>query len=180
LSHCTSEISGIFESFVEVQRDLKKKMNEKVGSFVQDVTMKLVDLALKCRHCMQQSNLWSTCSGAAVSGLLGSQALPFTPQSSQINRKHDTKKASGLLNIVPSEILAESFFHGTSVHRFTNIWLLVEDHLYSKDVHNGFVGLSLLRSLLRKMPFLSSSTEMDRYGFAELVSMQGAMASKRL
>ena len=180
LSRCTSEISGVFENFVEVQRDLKQKMNEKVGGFVQDVTVKLVYLALKCRHCMQQSNLWSTCSGAAMSGLLGSQVLPSTPQSSQINRKPDTKKASGLLNIVSSEILAESFFRDTSVHRCTNIWLLIEDHLYSKDVHNGFVGLSLLRSLLQKMPFLSSSTEMDRYGFAELVSMQGAMASKRL
>eukprot|EP00934_Nitzschia_sp_Nitz4_P003384 Nitzschia sp. Nitz4//scaffold92_size79448//25933//35941//NITZ4_005388-RA/size79448-processed-gene-0.72-mRNA-1//-1//CDS//3329560177//3374//frame0 len=84
----------------------------------------------------------------------------------------------GLFEVVPGELVEKSFATGTE--HITDLLLLIEDFLCHREVNDICIGLALLSFLLKKFPAIQSSSEIDRYGFVELVASQDALAANML
>lgn len=208
LKKCTPAIADVVKRVGIFQLELKQKMTAESGDFASKCLRRFIQFGLLCRSHRHESTYWTACSETTTGTLSGYamlralQTQQATAESAAANVNVDVNvdadddedkntdsdeyqqsspplSQHGLMSIVPVEVLGKVFLSGETCD-LTNLLLLVEDFLYSKAVGDGAVGLTLLLALLEKFPFLSTSAEMHRYGFNELVASHSAMASRRL
>jgi hypothetical protein len=207
LNECSPEVATVIRGASQRQLGRERKMRQEVGSVMATLLRKLIRLGLITR---QQRHETDVCSRAIASSLVGNVLLRAlhkrqehagstsqdskgsrgslsSPEGDVLSRSRNTvdgssaalgSLAQGLLTSLPEAVVAESLFEDMSYA--TTFLLLVEDYLCSKDVNDGAIGLTLLSSILKRFPFFSSSTEIERYGYSELISSHDAFASNRL
>ena len=199
LEKCSAEVACVIRDAFERQQEREKKMRLQVGTFMVTLLRKLMGLALTARRRQTSSDLCSRAVSCIIVGdvllkalhkrqeQVGSSKASRGPTSSNDQSSGGAVDGSyallnstpkGLLSSLPTSVIGESLFMNTT--HVSTFLLLVEDYLCSKDINDGAIGLTLLSSLLKKFPFFSLSSEIERYGFNELVSSHDAFASNRL
>ena len=200
LKKCSADVTEVVKRAGSFQTELKEKMDSQAGDFIGKCLCVLLRFGLLCRSRRHESTYWTACS-ETITGTLSGYAMLRALQTQQTaspvvdddedddddevdeechasNDNHQSSlvlSSHGLLSIIPVEALSKVFLPGE--RDLINLLLLIEDHLYCKSTSDGAAGLTLLIALLEKFPFLSSSTEIHRFGFNELVASHFAMAS---
>lgn len=185
LDKCSPNIAEVVKQACTLQDTLKKRMSEETAPFFVTVLRRLLHLGLVCRHLPNSPSLtgcgetvMNALSGYAMSRALQQPRGRSASDSTRQNASHQLPASTGLLKILPTEVMVETLLED-SCH-MTNLLLLIEDHLYSKSSSDAAVGLTMLLTMLEKLPFMSTSFEIQRYGFEELVASQESIASGRL
>eukprot|EP00521_Asterionellopsis_glacialis_P007185 CAMPEP_0195289262 /NCGR_PEP_ID=MMETSP0707-20130614/5611_1 /TAXON_ID=33640 /ORGANISM="Asterionellopsis glacialis, Strain CCMP134" /LENGTH=3115 /DNA_ID=CAMNT_0040349249 /DNA_START=115 /DNA_END=9462 /DNA_ORIENTATION=+ len=86
----------------------------------------------------------------------------------------------GLLEVIPADVLRGSLeSHGkdTVESQLTDALLLAESYLWSKAISDVSVGLTLVNSILRKIPGVRRSSLLQRFGIRELALSHETLAS---
>lgn len=202
LSECSPVVAEVFAQAKARRGELATKMREETGAFMVQLLRRLLVLGLSARrHTSPRVDLCSNAISELLVGNVLLRALQRTqkvasnsasaaPAGEQeacdrsgrfpVDSAHSdvSRTAQGLLGCLPAEIIAESLL---SDSKFTTTYLLlIEDCLSSKELSDSAAGLTFLLTLLKKVPALRSSSEMERYGVAELVSFHDAFATSRL
>lgn len=185
LDKCSPKIAEVVKQACSFQDTLKKRMGEETGPFFVTVLRRLLHLGLVCRHLPDSPHL-TGCGETVMNSLSGYAMLKALQQprgraasdATRQNVPHQLPASSGLLKILPTEVMVEALLEDAC--HMTNLLLLIEDHLYSKSSSDAAVGLTMLLTTLEKLPFMSSCSEIQRYGFEELVASQESIASGRL
>jgi hypothetical protein len=197
----SSEFSeGVLKAFAEAksrQEDLDRKMREKAGVFMVQLLQRLLLLGLSARR--QHSPHAELCSRAIAEILVGNVLLRNLQQAQRkaegpegaTSRMEEDESCNsedgfspqgsvsiGLMTALPVHIIEETVI--SSAEKTTAFLSLVEDYLCSKDMSDGAAGLTILLTLLTKVPSLTSCKEMERFGMASLVSFHDALATTRM
>lgn len=202
LKKCSADVAEVVKRAGTFQTELKEKMDSQAGGFIGKCLCALLRFGLLCRSHRHESTYWTACSETITGTLSGYAMLRALqtetqqaasrvvdddeddddaevdeeyPPGSDYDHSSLVLSSHGLLSIIPVEVLSKVFLPGE--RDLINLLLLIEDHLYCKSTSDGAAGLTLLIALLEKFPFLSSSTEIHRFGFNELVASHFAMAS---
>lgn len=89
----------------------------------------------------------------------------------------------GVLLVLPGRFFCDGFLCGppqTRHDRLSVILTFVESLLWSKVKEDVAAGLTILRSLLEKLPLIDISREIERYGLADLTLTHELIAGRRL
>jgi hypothetical protein len=208
LQTCSPTVAKVIQDASSRQTDQERKMRQEAGTLMVTLVRRLVELGLVSRR--RHDNKMDLCSRAIAGALVGNVLLRALhkrqqdatsglravdgsrrrqsqnqPDSSTRGRSGSddayaalSSTPPGLLYVLPKEMIGESLL--MDVFHVTGFLLLVEDYLCSKDINDGAIGLTLLSTLLKIFPFFSACSEIERYGFSELVSSHDAFASNRL
>jgi hypothetical protein len=187
---CSPAVSSVIDDASRRQETQHRTMRLEAGSFVASFLRQLLKLGLSSRH---EENTTDLCSRAIAGALVGDVIL----DGLQERQKHasDTSRLpiqggtqnegvtcnseqKGLLQALPDELLGKSLLE-TPGH-LTSFLLLTEDYLCNKDINDSATGLTLLSTLLKRFPSFKLTSEVERYGLAELLSSHDAFASNRL
>jgi len=191
LEKCSPAIAEVILDAKQRQDDQNKKLRIEASSFLVSFTQKLVQISLKRRQQQQQngSDILGRTIACALVGNIELCALRMSRQRKPQGSSRQNKGAAsdihvagmdpyGLLQVLPLSILGQCLSEEPS--HLTNLLLLIEDFLCSKGINDGCVGLTLLLTLIQRFPPLKLSSEMERYGFAELVDSHAALSLNRL
>lgn len=194
---CSSAIAEVIREASLRQETQHGRMRLEAGTLLVLFLQKLLQLGLFARR--HQINF---CGGAIAGALVGNavfvalqkkqkQTSSFQGGEPDISAQEESgRQASegagptigstrqGLLQTLPDDVLGKSLDDNSS--SLTTFLLLVEDYLCSKEINDSTIGLTLLQTLLRRYPSFNQSSEVERYGFAELLSSHDAFASNRL
>lgn len=194
---------GVNRAFAEAKRhqeELDTKMREAAGAFMIQLLRRLLVLGLAARR--HHSPRVKLCSKAIAEIFVGNVLLRNLQQAqlkadgSELNATarteddeadlmtdfdagdfglHQGSAPMGLLAALPLDIITDMVV-STTEHT-TRFLSLVEDYLCSKDMSDIASGLSILHTLLTKIPSLSASKEMERFGLIGLLSFHDALAT---
>ena len=194
LDKCSQAVAEVVLDATRRQAAQHETLRMEVDSFLVTFTQKLVQICLKRRQQQQQKG--NDILGRTIAcTLVGNTELSALRKTQQRIPPGDAQTSSslesailemqtsgmdpcGLLQVLPLSILGRSLSEQPSY--LTNLLLLIEDFLCSKDINDGCVGLTFLSTLLERFPSLNQSLEMERYGFAELVDSHAALSLNRL
>lgn len=178
IGDCSEEVTHVIAEARKRQDALDKKMRDAAGNFMVDVLGKTIGLALQARR--HRGARLDLCSRVISECLIGNITLVALQEA----QKDHTKKADdessaedeialgaqsgGLLTCLPKSLLKQALF--ADVEKATQLFLLLEDYLCSKELSFAAAGLTALVCVLKKFPELCRSSEVERYGmlaFAE-------------
>jgi len=202
LDDCSPAVAQVFACAQARREELAAKMREAAGAFMVRLLRQLLELGLSSRRLV--SPRVDLCSKAVSELLVGNVLLRALQRAQKRARKtanagdvageeacdrsgrfpldtsdSDTgRTAQGLLGCFPSKFLADALLSDTKYA--ATYLLLAEDCLSSKDLCDSAAGLTLLSTLMKRVPAFRSCSEMERYGVAELVSFHDELVSNRL
>jgi len=189
---CSDEVAAVISGAKKRQNALDRKMRDAAGSFMVEMLHRLVKLALQSRK--HRSARLDLCSRVISEILVGNVLLHSLKEAQNDNPKKDSAEEEhqssgldeglalggnsiGLLSSLPASILQQAFFSDAA--NATNLFLLLEDYLCSRELAYAAAGLTALASVLKHFPQLSSCAEMERYGMLDLAEFHDELASNR-
>ena len=191
IGECSEEVAAVIDAAKKRQDAMDRQMRENAGSFMVDLLRKILKLALLARR--HRSTRLDLCSRVISEMLIGNVLLQSLQEAQKDSKKGDSTEdevagttqddslslihPSGLLNSLPSSILAEAIF--ADEDSATSFFLLLEDYLCSKEMPYIAAGLNALVCVLKQFPQLRSSSEMNRYGMEVLAEFHDDLASNR-
>ena len=182
LKQCSPAVSIAINEAIERQEHQRKKLRVEVDSFLLGILPALIDLELKSRRQPSQGN--NVALGRSIARALVGNVELFALKKQQTQdlalkaKRPSNLSPKGLLHILPLDILGRCFTATTG--HLTAFLLTVEDLLCSKSIMDGGFGLVMLSTLLERFPSFSTCTEIERYGFVELVSSFESLALSQL
>jgi len=194
LETCSPAVAAVVRDALERQKIQRSTLRKEAEAFLVSFFQKLLDICFCSRRYQQTQNENDLIGRAVSSALVGNVELcalrkrqkSVTSIESQMNEALGSGGGvisiapRGLIQTLPISILGKALLKPDDPSHLTTLLLLIEDFLCSKDVNNGGVGLTLLLTLLERFPSLNQSQEMERYGYAELVSSHDALAMNKL
>jgi hypothetical protein len=188
----TSSSLSILKALEEAssrQKSQHKAMQQEAKSFFLSCLRKLVILGRHSRHFQHTTDLCSRSVAGAITGdvifsALERKQLNSSSKNPQTNEQKEgvlelpDTVSRGLLHALPDEFVGEALVASTNY--LTSFLLLIEDYLCSKEINDSAIGLTLLLTLVEKFPSFCFSSEVERYGFAELAASHDAFASNKL
>ena len=182
------------------RQELDRKMREEAGAFMVELLRRLLRFCLTSRR--RQGVKIELSNKAIAEILVGNVLLRDLQKAQKVSRSEgedaprdnedeseragrviaedesSEPSAEGLLTVLPKSVLAECIF--SDVESVRIFLCLVEDHLSSKDMSDGAAGLAMLSTILKKFPELRRSSEISRFGVADLIAFQDGLAARRV
>lgn len=187
LTTCSLPVVKVLKEASLRQESQQNAMRKDAKSFFVSFIQKLLPLGLASRHNYQKPDLYSR---SIASTLVGNAIFTALERKENYGLpkalKHEESDSDGLseltsqglMHVLPDEVVGHALVEDTG--NATSLFLFIEDYLCSKEINDSATGLTLLLTIMEKFPSICLSSEVERYGFTELVSSHDALASNRL
>ena len=189
---CSQRVARVIAAVIQRQKRQEASVRTEATSLLAQIIQRLISLCLQVRY---QHDGAETCSQAIADALVGNVMLSALQQQQKNtssnsgsgtqsdvlqlgDRSAGSSKTLGILANIPQDVFGIALL--LESHHLTNFLLLCESYLCSKDINDSAIGLSLLSILLKDFPSFGRSSEVERFGFVELLSSHDAFASNRL
>jgi hypothetical protein len=188
-------IHDVFEKAKSRHEKLHCKMRDEAVSFMVELVTRFIQFGLTSGR--RQFSRVELCTQTIAEVFIGNVLLGSLQKAQQppataecmMERTNEVHELSGrygpegvlpggLLGTLPKTIIRKALL--SDADSMAAYLCLTEDHLSRKDMDSSAAGLTLLASLLNAIPELRTSSDMQRYGMADLISFHAALAARRI